>query len=143
MDSKTVKSYRDLLCLATVDSTLCGCLSSDQQFPREELYGLTAQLRRAAVSVASNIAEGYGRGSKGEYTNFLGMARGSVLEVQTQLVIAEKLGFAAGEKLSNAALLSEETGKMLWAMIANMRTTKAGISDPAPEGNERHLTGDR
>jgi four helix bundle protein len=136
MDSKPVKSYRDLLVWQRSIQLSVAVYRLTSEFPREELYGLISQLRRAAVSVASNIAEGYGRGSRGEYTNFLGIARGSALEVQTQLVIAEKLGFAAGEKLSNTALLAEETGKMLWAMMANMRTTKAGISDPAPEGND-------
>lgn len=87
MDSKTVKSYRDLLVWQRSIQLSVAVYRLTGEFPREELYGLTSQLRRAAVSVASNIAEGYGRGSKGEYTNFLGIARGSVLEVQTQLVM--------------------------------------------------------
>jgi four helix bundle protein len=68
-------------------------------FPREELYGLTSQLRRASVSVASNIAEGWGRKSDGEFLHFLGMARGSNAEVQTQLIIAMELGFGDPAKL--------------------------------------------
>ena len=84
------------------------------------MYGLVSQLRRASVSVASNIAEGYGRGSKGEYKSFLGVARGSTLEVQTQLVIAEELGFGIKENLSEATCLADETGKMLWAMIQKL-----------------------
>jgi four helix bundle protein len=70
--------------------------------------------------VASNIAEGYGRASKGEYKNFVGMARGSALEIQTQLVIAHELGFGNPAKLADAGQLAEETGKMLWAMIQKM-----------------------
>lgn len=136
MDSKPVKSYRDLLVWQRSIQLSVAVYRLTSEFPREELYGPTSQLRRAAVSMASNIAEGYGRGSKGEYTNFLGIARGSALEVQTQLVIAEKLGFAAGEKLSNSTLLAEETGKMLWAMIANMRTTKEN-RDPVTEERDR------
>jgi four helix bundle protein len=65
-----------------------------RDFPREEIYGLTSQLRRAGVSVASNIAEGYGRSTKGKFRSFLGVARGSTLEVQTQLVIAASLVWA-------------------------------------------------
>lgn len=63
------------------------------EFPRSERYRLADQIRRASVSVASNIAEGYGRATRGEYVQFLGHARGSVSEVETQLVIARGLGF--------------------------------------------------
>lgn len=119
--SKPIKSYRDLLVWQRSIELSVAVYRLTSDFPREEVHGLTSQLRRAAVSVASNIAEGYGRGSRGEYKSFLGIARGSALEIQTQLVIAEKLGFASGEKLTNAALLAEEAGKMLWSMIANMR----------------------
>ena len=87
-----------------------------RQFPREEIYGLTSQLRRAGVSVASNIAEGYGRGTKGEYRNFLGMARGSTLEIQTQLVIARSLGFGDEREIAPAEELAVETSKMLWTI---------------------------
>jgi four helix bundle protein len=76
------------------------------RFPREEIYGLTSQLRRAGVSVASNIAEGYGRGTKGEYRNFLCMARGSTLEIQTQLVIARGLGFGEEREIARAEELA-------------------------------------
>jgi four helix bundle protein len=71
-------------------------------FPKEELFGLTSQIRRAGVSVASNIAEGYGRMSNGEYKQFLGMARGSNLEAQTQLVIARELGYGNPQTLKEA-----------------------------------------
>ena len=86
------------------------------EFPKEEIYGLTSQLRRAAVSVASNIAEGYGRGSKGEFRQFIGVARGSVLELQTQLVIATELNFGSSVHRQSVNALAEETGKMLWAL---------------------------
>ena len=68
-------------------------------FPRSEQFGLTNQLRRAGVSVASNIAEGYGRSSRGEYVVFLGHARGSNFEIQTQLIIAEGLNLGEIELL--------------------------------------------
>jgi four helix bundle protein len=89
-------------------------------FPREEVYGLTSQLRRAAVSAASNIVEGYGRASRGEFRQFVGMARGSVLELQTQLVIARQLGFGKDSQLQTAEALAEETGKMTWAMMQKL-----------------------
>jgi four helix bundle protein len=84
--------------------------------PREEIYGLTSQLRRAGVSVASHIAEGYGRSTKGEFRSFLGVARGSTLEVQTQLVIARELGLGDSVKIATAEKLADETGRMLWSM---------------------------
>ena len=81
-------------------------LTSD--FPGPERFGLTNQLRRASVSVASNIAEGYGRSTKGEYVQFLGHARGSVSEVETQLVIARALNFGAKQRLDVAESLCNE-----------------------------------
>jgi four helix bundle protein len=71
-------------------------------FPKEETYGLSSQMRRAAVSVASNIAEGYARSSTGEYKQFLGMARGSNSEVQTQLIIAREPGYGSSAMLDTA-----------------------------------------
>jgi four helix bundle protein len=82
-------------------------------FPAEERFGLTNQSRRASVSVASNIAEGYGKSSRGEYVQFLGHARGSNGDVQTQLVIAGGLGFGSGAQLSAAEGLTDEVGRML------------------------------
>jgi four helix bundle protein len=98
-------------------STECCALWFTADFPKEEIYGLTSQLRRAGVSVASNIAEGYGRGSTGEYKHFLGMARGSNLEVQTQLTIAGELGFGNTENGQFSESLSHEVGKMLVSMM--------------------------
>lgn len=121
MDSnKPVKSYRDLLVWQRSIQLATAVYRLTNDFPREEMYGLTSQLRRASVSVASNIAEGYERGSKGEYKSFLGVARGSALEIQTQLVIAEELGLGVKEKLLETGCLADETGKMLWAMMQKL-----------------------
>jgi four helix bundle protein len=87
------------------------------KFPREETYGLASQLRRAGVSVASNIAEGYGRSSTGEYNQFLGMARGSNLELQTQLVIAKRLQLGDPAEIDQAEALSCEVSKMLVGLM--------------------------
>ena len=113
-------SYRDLKVWQRSIELSVAIYKLTVEFPREEIYGLTAQLRRASVSVASNIAEGYGRTSKGEYKQFLGMARGSVLELQTQLVISEKLGFGQLEHIKTAQDLAEQTGKMLWALMEKL-----------------------
>ena len=89
-------------------------------FPREEQYGLTSQLRRAAVSVASNIAEGRGRISQGEFRQFLGHAQGSNYEVQTQLLVAKQLKLGEPEQIGKAENLSIEVSKMLSAFIASL-----------------------
>jgi four helix bundle protein len=90
------------------------------EFPREEMYGLTAQLRRAGVSIASNIAEGYGRASTGEYRHFLGIARGSNLELQTQLTVATEIGFGKPEEIHKVDELSVEVGKMLVSLMKKL-----------------------
>jgi four helix bundle protein len=91
-------------------------------FPKDELYGVTSQLRRASVSVASNIAEGRGRVTEGEFRQFLSIAQGSTFEVQTQLLVAKQLRIGDREMLGNAEALCIETSKMLGALI---RTLKA------------------
>jgi len=91
------------------------------EFPSDERFGLTNQLQRAAVSVASNIAEGYGRSSTGEYLQFLGIARGSNCEVQTQLGISKELGFGKEQSTATANNLSDEVSRMLVAMMKKLR----------------------
>ncbi len=110
-------SYRELIVWQRAIQMSVALYRFTEEFPKAEVYGLSSQLRRAGVSVASNIAEGYGRMSTGEYKQFLGMARGSNLEVQTQLVIARELGFGNAEKLKTADSLSQEVSKMLVAML--------------------------
>jgi four helix bundle protein len=90
-------------------------------FPDSERFGLTNQLRRASVSVASNIAEGYGRATRGEYIQFLGHARGSNSEVETQIVISKALGFGSKEMLQSTEELCAEVGKMLRAIMKSLR----------------------
>jgi four helix bundle protein len=90
-------------------------------FPASERFGLTNQLRRASVSVASNIAQGYGRSTKGEYVQFHGHARGSDSEVETQIVIAKALGFGSTQVLQTAEDLCNEVGRMLGAMMKSLR----------------------
>jgi four helix bundle protein len=90
-------------------------------FPREEIYGLTSQLRRAAISVPSNIAEGQGRTGGGEFRQFLNIACGSNCEVQTQLEIARMLGMGRPELLDEAEALSHEVGRMIFALMESVK----------------------
>ena len=89
-------------------------------FPREDLYRLTSQIRRSAISVPSNIAEGQGRLSTGEFHQFLGVARGSNFELQTQLEIARRLGKGDGRLIDEADSLSHEVGKMIHAILSKL-----------------------
>jgi four helix bundle protein len=117
MEASVGDSFRDLIVWQRSIQLSVAIYRLTADFPRDEIYGLTSQLRRAGVSVASNIAEGYGRGSTGEYKQFLGMARGSNMEVQTQLAIAKELDFGAIERREIAESLSHEVGKMVVAMM--------------------------
>ena len=95
-------------------------------FPQVEQFGLSNQLRRAAVSIASNIAEGWGRPTRGEYLQFLGHARGSLCELQTQLVIAKALGFGSAELLATTDKHSADVSRLLIALIRKMRGKDRG-----------------
>lgn len=115
-----VESYRDLKVWQRAVAMTLAIYRVTTDFPKEECFGLTSQIRRAGVSVPSNIAEGYGRGSKGEYKQFLSMARGSNLEVQTQLFIASELGYGNPCQLKTADNLSNEVSKMLNSLLAKL-----------------------
>ena len=111
------ESFHDLIVWQRAIQMSVSIYKLTEGFPKEELYGLTSQIRRAGVSVPSNIAEGYGRRSTGEYKQFLGMARGSNMEVQTQLVISRELGYGNPVTLKHTEGLSHEVGKMLVAIM--------------------------
>lgn len=114
------QSFRELLVWQRARELTALLYRLTQQFPREEIYGLTGQLRRAGVSIASNIAEGSGRGTRNDYRGFLRIARGSALETQTQLIIARDLGFGDATQIIQAEKLAEQISKMLWAIIQKL-----------------------
>jgi four helix bundle protein len=115
------ESFKDLVVWQRAIQLTVAVYKLTSSFPASERFGLTNQLRRASVSVASNIAEGYGRSTKGEYVLFLGHARGSNCEVETQLVIAGTLNFGSEQALRSAAGLSEEVSRMLVAIMNKLR----------------------
>jgi len=100
--------------------------SVTKEFPREELYGLTSQLRRAGVSVPSNIAEGWGRKSRNEYRHHLGIARGSLLEAETQVLLAGRLGYVPSVEIAPLLDQTAEVARLLNGLI------KALDPDPGP-----------
>jgi four helix bundle protein len=116
------ESFRDLAVWQRAIELTLQVYKLTSTFPDTERFGLTNQLRLAAVSVASNIAEGYGRSTKGEYVLFLGHARGSNSEVETQLVISKGLGFGSKQLLSTTEELCNEVGRMLGAMMKSLRS---------------------
>lgn len=107
-----------------------------RHFPKEEIYGLTSQMRRASVSVASNIAEGRGRLSPVEFRQFLGLAQGSLFELRTQLIVTRRLDLANAAEFRIADSLSEEISKMLVSLINKLRPEKNRIA----RADSRRLT---
>jgi four helix bundle protein len=91
-----------------------------ENFPQHEIYGLTAQMRRAAVSIPSNIAEGQGRSTSGEFRNFLGNARGSLLELETQTEIASDLGFIKAEEATIFLRKCSEVSYLMNRLISSL-----------------------
>jgi four helix bundle protein len=116
-----VQSFRDLSVWQRGLQLSVATYRLTKDFPREEVYGLSSQLRRAAVSIPSNIAEGHGRLSNGEYRQFLGIARGSNFELQTQLEIVRALGFGEPRLINEAESLSHEVGKMIYALLESIK----------------------
>jgi len=94
------------------------------QFPETERYGLTSQIRRAVTLIPANIAEGWGRGSTGEYVQFLTVARGSLMEVETHLIVACNLHLLSASALVPLSKEIEETGKMLNALIGALKKNR-------------------
>lgn len=108
-----MKGHRDLMAWQMSKALVLDVYRVSKAFPREEVYGLTSQLRRAAVSVPSNIAEGHGRSSRREFHCFLGHARGSLLEVETQLEIARDLGYLESNDAEELLRKTKEIGRVL------------------------------
>ena len=116
-----IKSFRDLKVWQRSMEMAVAVYRLTQEFPREEIYGLTSQMRRAAVSVPSNIAECHGRRGTNEYRQFLGIARGSNFELQTQLEIARALGKGNQKLLDETEGLSHEVGKMIFGILDKIK----------------------
>jgi four helix bundle protein len=120
-DHKAVQSFRDLEIWQRSKELTVLVYRLTQGFPREEVFGLTSQLRRAAVSIPSNIAEGQGRLNTREFRQFLSVARGSNCELQTQLEIARELGFGNQEMLDEAEGLSRRIGQMISKLLSVLK----------------------
>ena len=114
------QAFRDLVVWQRSMQLAVAVYGLTKGFPREELYGITSQIRRAAVSIPSNIAEGQGRLKAGEFKQFLGIARGSNFELQTQLDLAKALKLGNPELIDGAASLSHDVGRMIYALLESL-----------------------
>jgi len=94
-------------------------------FPKSETYGLTSQVRRAAISIAANIAEGHGRESTGAFVQFLRIAQGSLKELETHLILAERLGYLDEEIAGGLLASTDELGRMIRSMIRRLQEKMA------------------
>ncbi len=133
------KSYRELLVWQRGIQLSVLVYRLSKQFPREETYGLSNQMRRAAVSIPSNIAEGAGRLNTREYKQYLGIARGSSFELQTQLTIARELGFGDVGQMQEAEATCDEIGRMLFGVIQALGTKHEESNDVSPHSHSHSL----
>jgi four helix bundle protein len=116
----TIESYRDLRVWREAMNLAETCYRLTSSFPREEMFGITSQIRRAAVSIPANIAEGYGRDSKGSYGQFLRVAQGSLKEHETHLLLSQRLGLAAEQSVGPLLGSCDSLGRMLRALIRSI-----------------------
>lgn len=115
-----VLSYRELVVWQKAMDFVAEVYRATRAFPKEELYGITSQLRRAAVSIPSNIGEGQGRQTTGEFRQFLGQARGSLLETETQILLSERLGYLDIKTADNMLEQASEVGRILNGLLASL-----------------------
>ncbi len=121
-------SYRDLIAWQKAKSLALDVYRCTRRFPKDEIYGLSSQMRRAAVSVPSNIAEGKGRYSRKEFLQFLYHARGSLLELQTQLSIARDLDYLDLSAFKSMESRTEELGRILNGLITRFQIPAQRVS---------------
>jgi four helix bundle protein len=131
-----IQSYEDLEVWQLAITLAEQCYQLTAAFPREETYGLSAQIRRAAVSIPANIAERYGRNQTGNFLNFLRIAQGSVRELETHLLLASRLKVTDIERAAPCREVAIRVSKMLRALIRR-------IEDGPPSTNHARLTTDR
>jgi len=113
--------YRELVAWQKAIDLVEAVYKATARFPRDELYGLTSQLRRAAVSIPSNIAEGHGRRTTKDFLGFLSIARGSIKELETQVIIAERLHYIEPTKLTELLRLTSEAGRLITGLAKSLR----------------------
>ena len=124
MTANAIRSYKDLIVWQKAIVLVEDCFATTANFPKGELYGLTSQMRRASVSIPSNIAEGFGRDQTGYFIQFLRVSMGSARELETQVIIAERVKFIEPDAASRLGTKCEEISKMLRALVRSLEENK-------------------
>jgi four helix bundle protein len=119
-----IQSYRDLLVRQKAMDLVVECYRLSELFPKTETYGLASQLRRAATSIPANIAEGHGREHLGDYLHHLSIANGSLMEVETHLLLAEKVSLLESQQVNQVLVASAEVGRMLAGLTRSLKNKR-------------------
>ncbi|HYL78392.1 MAG TPA: four helix bundle protein [Bryobacteraceae bacterium] len=122
--SKDVRSYRDLIVWQKAMDLVVESYRLSRLLPKAEVYGLASQMQRCAVSVPANIAEGQGRDHLGDYVRHLSIANGSLMELETHLLLASRLAYLTNQDLDQAFALTAEVGRMLTGLSKKLRSLK-------------------
>ncbi|HEY4217615.1 MAG TPA: four helix bundle protein [Gemmatimonadaceae bacterium] len=133
-----IRSYRDLLVWQKAVELSANCYALTKRFPATERYGLASQIQRAAVSIAANIAEGHGRNGPALFLHHLSVARGSLRELETLLILADRLGYSKAETQRDLSAATDEVGRMLYGLSTKLSASRAagvvaGTSDQRAE----------
>jgi four helix bundle protein len=120
MENKKIESYKDLIVWQKGIELVNEIYVLTKMFPKEEMFGLTNQMRRAAVSIPANIAEGWGRNSTKSYIQFVRISRGSLYEIETMMVIAKNQNYINEEQKSSTSSRIDELGKMLNKLLQKL-----------------------
>ncbi|NJL64926.1 MAG: four helix bundle protein [Methylacidiphilales bacterium] len=123
MSNNEIRSYRDLKVWQKGMDIAELCYLMTKSFPKDEIYGIISQIRRASVSVPANIAEGYGRDSKGEYVHFLKIAQGSLKELETHILLSIRVNLTTSEEANQILGECESLGKMLRSLIRSIQAS--------------------
>jgi four helix bundle protein len=120
---KEIKSFRDLIIWQRGINLVKEVYEETRNFPKQELYGLTSQIRRSAISIPSNVSEGHTRQHRAEFRQFLSMALGSLAELETQIIISRELNYISSEKSEKVIDQMDSLGKMIRGLMKKLTKT--------------------
>jgi four helix bundle protein len=128
----SLKSYRELLVWQKGIDLVVIAYKATAGFPKSETYGLISQIRRAATSIPANIAEGYGRGTRKEYLQFVMVAQGSLKELETHFIVSEKLSYLTASQAARLLTQTDELGRMMGSLIRKLKASSSATT-PYPQ----------